>query len=126
MLRGAIEAHDGVSQIPPGRLLRSLDSTRRPTSPNPRRDCPRFAGSVTTKGSDLSNDMELDPVKERSIADWPSMGGTSSESLEVCFASSADIGVVDGEKGDQFDRVDFDTAIAHAVATARSHLRSPP
>lgn len=62
--------------------------------------------------------MELDPVKEGLITDWPSMSGPSSERLEVGFASSADVGVVDGEKGDQFDRVNLDTAIAHGVATA--------
>jgi len=58
--------------------------------------------------------------------DGPSVSGPSSERFEVCFASSADIGVVDGGEGDQFDRVNLDLAVAHAVVTAMSHLRPPP
>jgi hypothetical protein len=70
--------------------------------------------------------MELDPVNECFIVDGPSMGGPSSERLEVCFASSADVGVVDGKEGDEFDRVHLDLAITHAVATARFHFRPLP
>ena len=58
--------------------------------------------------------------------DRPSMGGPSSERFEVCFASSADVGAVDGREGDQFDRLDLDLAGTHSVETARFHLRLPP
>jgi len=75
---------------------------------------------------DLSNDMELDPVEECFIVDGPSMGGPSSERFEVCFASPVDVGVVDERKRDQVDRVNLDLAVAHAVVTAKSHLRPPP
>jgi hypothetical protein len=70
--------------------------------------------------------MELDPVEECFIVDGSSMGGPPSERFEVCFASPVDVGVVDERKRDQFDRVNLDLAVAHAVATARFHLRPPP
>jgi hypothetical protein len=71
-------------------------------------------------------DMELDPVQECLVVDGPRMGGPSAERFEVCFASSADVGAVDGGERDQFDRVDLDVAFVHSVATARLHLGLSP
>lgn len=58
--------------------------------------------------------------------DGAGMGSTLPERFEVCFAGSAHIGLVDGREGDQFDRVNFDQAVAHLVATACLHFRPPP
>jgi hypothetical protein len=54
------------------------------------------------------------------------MGGPSSERFEVHFAGSVDIGLVDESERDQFDRVNLDLTVAHAVATARFHFRPLP
>lgn|ERR1700733_3543883 len=70
--------------------------------------------------------MECDPVKKCLVVNGPSMGSPSSEGFEICFASSADVGLFDGEEGDELDRVNLDPAIAHAIATARLHLRPLP
>jgi hypothetical protein len=51
------------------------------------------------------------------------MGGPTSEGLEICLASSARVPGIDGEEGDQFDRVHLDLAVAQAMATAILHRR---
>src|ERR1039458_1328860 len=85
-----------------------------------------IAGSGAASGRDLFSDVELDPVEESLIVDRASMGSPLAERFEVCFASLTYVGVVDGGEGDQFDRVNLDLAIAHAIASTRSHFRPPP
>ena len=54
------------------------------------------------------------------------MSSPLSKGFEVCFAGSTNIGLVDGRKWDQLDRVNLDLSVAHAVPATGFHLRSPP
>ncbi len=74
----------------------------------------------------LIHDMKLDAEQHRFIADGPSMGSSRSERLEILFARSAYVLIVDESEGNPFDRVDLNVAIAYAVSTAGLHPRPPP
>lgn len=70
--------------------------------------------------------MELDPVDECFIVDGTGMSGPPSKGFKIRFAGPAYVGLVDGTEWDQFDRVDFDLAVAHAVPTTRFYLGPAP
>ena len=74
----------------------------------------------------LTDNMKLDPVEECFIADGSSMGGSLSKRFKIRFAGACDIGVVNGGEGDEFDQVNLNLAVIHAVPTASFDLRPPP
>jgi hypothetical protein len=66
--------------------------------------------------------MEFNTVKKCLVLNGSSMGSPVSERFEVRFARSADIDLVDGGEGDQFDGVNFDLALGNTVTTALFHF----
>jgi hypothetical protein len=74
----------------------------------------------------LPSNMKLDPVDKRFIVDGTRMSGPPSKGFKICFASTANVGLVDGGEGDQFDGVHLNLAVAHNVPTTRFHLRPAP
>jgi len=70
--------------------------------------------------------VKLDPIHKRFIVDGTGMSGPSSKGFEICFASPANVGLLDGRERDQFDRVNFDVTLAHTAPTTRFHLGPSP
>jgi hypothetical protein len=70
--------------------------------------------------------VELDPVNERVIVDWPGVGGAAAQCLAVRLTGAADIRVGDRREGHKLDGVDLDFPEADAVATARLNPRPFP
>ena len=56
----------------------------------------------------------------------PAWAARAPEGFEVRLAGADEVGLVDEGERDQFDRVDLDAAVTHAVATTGLHLRPPP
>jgi hypothetical protein len=54
------------------------------------------------------------------------MSGPPSKGFKICFASTANVGLVDRGERDQVDGVHLDLTAAHTISTTRFHLWPSP
>src|SRR5215203_403445 len=82
--------------------------------------CARRASRPTRRSTSVfgAYRVELDPVDEGVLVDWPGVRGSAAQGLAVGLAGLPDVRVADRRERDELDGVDLDQAGADAVAAA--------